>query len=353
LLHKNQTLDISIVICCYNSEKRLPETLYHLFSQVISKEILWEIIIVDNNSTDNTRHVALEEWRKYSTNTNFRIMDEPKAGLSYARAKGIAKAEGKYILFCDDDNWLDSNYVQQAVEIMESNPKIGMLGGKGTAISDIKLPYWFEKYQSCYAVGSQNNFSGDITSNKGAVYGAGCILRKEIWNKIKNSNVHFLLTDRKGNKITSGGDSEMCYLIAASGYQIHYANKLIFKHFIDPSRLTIQYLKKFYQGQATSFEIICSYKSWISRCKNVRGYRRTGIDLISSFFQSIFLLLIPSFIRRLSHSTELRFTYHKHRMIQIFKEYKTYPEIHVQVERNIKIASSVKHELAMSEYIGK
>jgi hypothetical protein len=40
-------------------------------------------------------------------------------------------------------------------------------------------------------------------------------------------------------------------------------------------------------------------------------------------------------------------------MIQIFKEYKTYPEIHVQVERNIKIASSVKHELAMSEYIGK
>src|SRR4051794_7116729 len=98
---------ISIIICCYNSSKRLPATLKHIAQQKMRSNILWEVIVVDNNSADDTKEVAVREWRKYNLSVPFKVVTEQKQGLIHAREKGYAEAAYQLLLFCDDDNWLD------------------------------------------------------------------------------------------------------------------------------------------------------------------------------------------------------------------------------------------------------
>ncbi len=113
---------VSVVICCYNSAKLLPVTLEHLSRQKTRSYVDWEVVIVNNASTDNTSEVAAMEWKKYpDCKGSLKIAYQPIPGLAAAREKGIEESKYEYIVFCDDDNWLDENFVQNVVRLMRSN----------------------------------------------------------------------------------------------------------------------------------------------------------------------------------------------------------------------------------------
>src|SRR5688500_17791752 len=97
------TEGLSVVICCYNSAERLPQTLRHLAIQKYSPGLNWEVIIVDNNSLDATADVARKEWAQYSTRVPLKVVTERDPGLSAARSKGVSSASFEFIVFCDDD----------------------------------------------------------------------------------------------------------------------------------------------------------------------------------------------------------------------------------------------------------
>ncbi len=82
------TKGVSIIICCYNSAHRLPKTLAHLKTQVVSQIIPWEVIVVDNASTDGTDQVAKTQWGELP-GVPFRVVNEPRPGLSNARNLGV------------------------------------------------------------------------------------------------------------------------------------------------------------------------------------------------------------------------------------------------------------------------
>ncbi len=241
---------VSIVVCCYNSADRLPETLEHIAHQKVEDCILWEVIIVNNHSSDNTVEVARNLWDTYGCTAPFRIVDEPKSGLSHAREKGFAEALYQYVLFCDDDNWLDQNYVQIASEIMSANPQVGVLGGQGEAVCAVEPPEWFEKYKSIYAVGKQAEKSEDVTDSRGYVYGAGTVVNRAAWSVLKRKGFQYFLTDRKNKSLSSGGDSEFCAAARLVGFRIFYAETLKFKHFIPEERLCWNYCRKMFKGFA-------------------------------------------------------------------------------------------------------
>lgn len=102
---------ISIVICCYNSAKRLPKTLFHLSKQKLESGAEVEIIVVDNASTKNTFDVSKTEWGKYSSKAIFRNMKQPISGQTAALEMGVNAALYNYILPVDDDNWLDESFL--------------------------------------------------------------------------------------------------------------------------------------------------------------------------------------------------------------------------------------------------
>ena len=248
-------MDISIIICCYNSEYRIKSTLEHLACQNIGF-LGCELILVDNNCQDNTVKIALSVWEDCNNPFTLRIEEQKEPGLSHARRKGIYTAKGEIIIFCDDDNWLEKDYIKNAFEIMKSNSKIGVLSGQSRAVSDIEIPTWFYSHYSYYACGVLAMQSGDVTSRMW-VWGAGMVLRRELIMKIYSLFSH-KLTGRKGQDLSSGEDVEICLWHILSGYKLWYASELSIKHYMSNFRLDSKMAVKQFKEQLQSSKLLNS-----------------------------------------------------------------------------------------------
>lgn len=102
---------VSIVIPAYNEEKCIESTLFSLLRSEQETNINYEVILVDNNSTDNTVNVAL----KYKNGLNLRIIKERVQGRGAARARGFKEAEGEIILSADADTILFKGWIEKLV----------------------------------------------------------------------------------------------------------------------------------------------------------------------------------------------------------------------------------------------
>ncbi len=262
---------ISIIVCCYNSAARIPATLKHLSLQHTAPNLDWEIILVDNASTDNTQQTAKEAWEKLGTNVDFKIVEQPKKGLANAREMGVEKAKYDVLIFCDDDNWFEKDYVQNAFTIMKSNEQIGALGGNGIAISDEPLPAWFEKNKFCYASFPQADKEGDLIDPVSTLYGAGLVVSREALELLSNKKFKPLLTDRVGSMLTSGGDTELCYAIRLVGYKLWYSETLKFSHYLPSSRLSEAYLCKLVSAMSYCSGMLIIY-GYVLNEKHINGF---------------------------------------------------------------------------------
>ncbi|KAA5548315.1 glycosyltransferase [Adhaeribacter rhizoryzae] len=262
-------LGISVVICCYNSSSRLPQTLKHLAKQKITKPNLqWEILVIDNASTDNTALVARNEWEKYKNNAPLFIIPQPIPGTGPARDLGIEKANFEFILFCDDDNWLAENYVELAYEIMISNPHISALGGHANDICEITPPVWFESLKSAYAIGGQGPVKhGEISKIRGFIYTAGGVFRKSVLKDIEKKGFIKILTGRTGKNLNPGEDVELCYALILTGNKIYYDERMQFQHFLPKGRLSWAYYKKMKKGFGNTYPFLMPYKLLINKQK--------------------------------------------------------------------------------------
>lgn len=234
---------ISVVICCYNSAARLPETLKHLARQFLPDSILWEVIIVvDKASTDNTPVVAARVWQDEGAPAPLRLMEEARPGKSFALETGFAAARYGFLTIVDDDNWLHPYYLKRAFHLLHQHPDIGILGGKITASLEVEPPEWFQQFQLIYAVGAQGKVSGDITAYKPHVAGAGMVVRKSGYERLKQGGFHPMLTGGRRGNLTPGEDVELCYALVLAGYRIWYDEELRLTHFMPSGRLTQNHL---------------------------------------------------------------------------------------------------------------
>ncbi|RYE14590.1 MAG: glycosyltransferase family 2 protein [Sphingobacteriaceae bacterium] len=251
-------LGLSIIICCYNSAIRLPDTLRHLAAQLpIAAD--WEVVVVDNNSTDNTAEVAYNIWQQLGAPVSMVVVTEPKPGLVYARERGLAASTYDLILFCDDDNWLDKKYISTAWQLM-TDKSIGVLGGLSLAVADVPLPNWFSEVEQSYACGPQATLDGDVSEARLYIAGAGMVTRREIYDKLKRLKFSSQLVGRTGSSLASGEDVEFSVVAAIMGYRLVYSSKLILQHYMDSKRLTWDYLVKLTKGHGESSYILSLYK---------------------------------------------------------------------------------------------
>lgn len=240
---------VSIVICCYNSSKLLPETIRHISLLKIPAGISCEIIVVDNNSNDNTSETAEELLKKYiSGNVTYKILIQPVQGLSAARKMGFENSAYEYIIFCDDDNWLNADYVEILINTMSKSEKIGAVGGESTAVTDELFPKWFQEFSQSYSAGKQSESDGVIAGIQSALWGAGMAVRRSALSELYSKGFRSILSDRKKNVLSSGGDIELCYALRLAGWEIWYESSLKIRHFIPGHRLKWEYLRKLSRG---------------------------------------------------------------------------------------------------------
>jgi glycosyltransferase involved in cell wall biosynthesis len=285
---------ISIILCGYNSSRLLPETLKHLAHLKLPEGYPVELVLVDNASTDETGKVAAELWQKYKTPFPIYIHHEEQPGLMFARKKGLQESKYAFILFVDDDNWPDENYLLEMVSVFMQYPNAAAIGGANEAVFETSEPEWFHRFEHSYAVGQPAKEFGE--PDEIGLFGAGLCLRREAYDDLVNNGFRSRLVGRTGKDLSSGEDYELCKALKIAGWDILFSPQLKLKHFITTSRLNWEYLKKLNRGISQSIIWFLAYEYWIAKVKNPAT--KTP-DIRFSWFYLLLKKMMKSFILKL------------------------------------------------------
>ena len=253
---------VSVVICCFNSSKRIPATLEHL-QKIKTSGIPWEVVLVDNNSEDDTTEKALSIWN-INPVTRLKIVSEKNRGLINARITGVKSASYDIISFIDDDNWIESQWIDKVYDLLNNDQSMAACGGSSEAVFEINPPAWFTDFSFYYAVGKQQEESGYVSLQKGYLWGAGLTIKKKAWNYLFENGFNNLLKGRTGKSLTAGEDSEICFALILSGWKLWYEDSLKLQHYIPAVRLNVPYLMKIYEGFGKAAVVLSLYISFIN-----------------------------------------------------------------------------------------
>ncbi len=267
-MHRPQP-GLSIVVCCYNSSSRLPRTLAYLMAQEVTGGWPWEVIVVDNASTDDTAAVARQCWQNHSV--PLRIIHQPRPGLKYARELGLLEASYAFVSFVDDDNWLANDWVDNATQFLADHPDAAAVGGLSTPAFERDAPDWFSGCQVLYAISPGDWAAGERTAST-PLWGAGLTIRKSAWfDIVSGDDSPFLTIGRLDGSMAGGEDSELCYRLLLAGWKLWYEPRLRFQHYMPQGRLTWSYARRLYQGAGQASAILAPYEAiWSSEDSSVR-----------------------------------------------------------------------------------
>jgi glycosyltransferase involved in cell wall biosynthesis len=222
---------LSIIIVCHNGASRLPTTLAHLKMQE-SPKVPWELVVIDNASTDQTSKVALSCWKNGPA--PIRVITEPRLGVRFARERGMTEAKYPLLGFVDDDNWVTSNWVRTASEIMSSDSSLGAVGSIREAECEVRSRPWFDNYHPVYAVLTESEFD-QMEEPPTFLPTAGLCLRKAAWEGLVDNGFHFLLSGTVGGKLRGGEDTELTLALHLAGWRLRIDRRLRLRHLCRPS----------------------------------------------------------------------------------------------------------------------
>lgn len=194
--------------------------------------------------------------------SNFECCLELRFVKTFALKLGFKFCAGKYLVTCDDDNYLYSDYLIKTEAILSQDPQIGVIGGYGVIKSDNDIDDWVYSFQRYYACGAQHYQEGEIT-HTGSIWGAGMIFDAVQFRKFLKAGFKNILTCRKGTELTSGGDIEYCRWFLLAGKKLWYSHDLKYEHFIPSSRLSVNYIKRLENSFEQVSETIYKYDALI------------------------------------------------------------------------------------------
>lgn len=308
-------LDFTVAIPTYNGAERLPQVLEKVRSQIQTESLKWEVIVIDNNSSDNTEEIIENYQETWPRSIPLKYVLESEQGAAFARLRAVKEAKGEYIAFLDDDNWPEPNWLISAYSFCKEHPQAGAIGGQIHANYEIPPPENFKPIEPFLAIrehGSQP-FRFDA-ANLRLPPAASLIVRKQAWQESVPPRPS--LTGKLPGLLIQGDDYEPLLYLHKHGWEIWYNPEMHTYHQIPKWRLEKDYLLKLAQGcgLATCKLLMINAKPWqkpwiIARttlgnsCRMLRhlwkykGQLKT--DLISTFeyqfywasLNSIFLLL--------------------------------------------------------------
>lgn len=256
-------IELSVVICSYNRAPYIPAVLESLGKQTLAVE-KYEIILVDNNSKDNTKELA-DQFEAANPHLNYRYVLETEAGLSCARNRGIREAVGRYVSFIDDDGIAEPEYAEEMVRAFEQNPNFESLGGKVLPIfPQGKDPVWMSKY--IQGIVSKVDYGEQQSQFFEGKYPVGCNMgfRREVFDTIGLFN-----TDLEKRS----DDKYIFNQIRRHSMRILYAPKVVVHHNMEQYRIEKPY--------------IVQLSREIGHAEKLR-LKEEGSGLMSTFFQYLF-----------------------------------------------------------------
>ncbi len=312
----------SIIICCYNAAKRLPATLEYL-SKLDIFDIDCELIVVDNNSNDNTLEVVNNCWKSFNKPFELKYLKQPQPGKTNAWNLGVKNAKGEYVVMCDDDNWLPENYFKKIATIFNQNEKIAMVGVKSIGVFEEELPDWFASISGFWAIGSQYSHSGYITNEHKKLWGAGVIFKREALNHLESFGYKQKFSGIKKEGMAE--DHELFILLRLIGYEMYYCDEIEIKHFMPKGRITWNnYLQTTKLAGLNSWKFD-SYEKVVSKKTGLKNYLQSGA--LYQVYLGVLMLVknrtrIVTFLKKpqVGSSDEIVYNYYlRYRIIGLLK----------------------------------
>ena len=238
---------ISTIICTHNRAKYLTKAIQSLVDQRTPKD-KYEIIVVDNCSTDSTK----EAVEQFTSKCNIRYIYEPTLGLSYARNTGWRNARGKYSAYLDDDAIACPVWLDKILEVFETvTPVPGCVGGKTLPLWEALRPKWLsDELITCLTVIDWFDTPQVITNlNQKWLVGANIAFPTDVLRQV-GGFVSGL--DRVGKNLLSGGDVFLEKQIKKAGYTCFYHPEITVSHLVPKSRLEKRWFVRRYYSQGLS-----------------------------------------------------------------------------------------------------
>jgi len=231
---------LTAIICTYNRAKYIGALLESIAANDLSKSE-YEVLLVDNNCTDNTRAIC-EAFTKAHQDVNFRYVTEPEQGLSAARNKGIKEAKGDVIVYIDDDALVDAHYLRDYAEWFAAHPETMACGGPIEPLYEAEEPAWMTPYTKALLTAWMDYGDKVREYPKGRYPGGGnAAYRKEVFDKVGLFNTAL---GRKGGNLMGSEEKDIFDKMHASGMQVLYLPGPVLHHCIPQAKLEKDYFDR-------------------------------------------------------------------------------------------------------------
>lgn len=254
---------VSIIIPTYNRARMLPITLDSFIALDYPHDRL-EIIVANNNSTDETKQV-LEGY--CSRHSHFKSILEPRQGVHYARNSAARAARGEILYFTDDDMIADRQLLSELVKVFDLDPMIGSATGRIIGKFDVPPPEWVTRHLINYylSLTELDRPEHVIVSPDDLVFSCHQAIRREPFFQCGGFN-----PENTAGVWIGDGETGLGIKLKQSGYKFAYTPKSIIYHMIPQSRTTLSYLIKRLgnQGNCDSYT---EYRRHRSRKQLLKG----------------------------------------------------------------------------------
>ncbi|MEM6256581.1 MAG: hormogonium polysaccharide biosynthesis glycosyltransferase HpsE [Cyanobacteria bacterium P01_D01_bin.156] len=241
------TFDFTLAIPTYNGACRLPELLDSLLGQCLPEDFRWQVIVVDNNSTDQTAALVREYQARWQGRDGLVYVLEQEQGAAFARQKAMDVAQSELVGFLDDDVIPARDWVMSAYRFGLENPNIGAYGGKISGRFEVPPPEEFVRIQSFLALRNRGScphrYNPKFLSMPPS---AALVVRRKPW--LENVPPKPSLGGRTRHSMMQGDDYEPLIYIYKAGWEIWYNPEMHVEHKIPASRLEKNYLLALSRG---------------------------------------------------------------------------------------------------------
>ena len=231
---------LSVILCTYNRDKYIYNVLKSIAENSYERS-KYEIVLVNNNSTDNTEEECLRFQADYP-DISFHYCIERQQGLSHARNCGIRQSLGDLLVYVDDDATVNKDYLQTYADFFDGNPNAVAAGGPILPVYETQEPSWMSHYTRALITGklymgdkekefSHNSFPG----------GGNACYRKTVFDQVGLFNVEL---GRKGNSLIGAEEKDLFDKMTTLGMKFYYLPTAILYHIIPAHKLTKDYFDK-------------------------------------------------------------------------------------------------------------
>lgn len=257
--------DISVVICTHNRDIFLRACIDSLIGQSLPME-RYEIIVVDNGSTDTTAQLC----QAYCEVENFNYIQEPILGLSQARNRGLQEARAEFIGYIDDDAEAQPHWLERALESFMSAPVPDWVGGLVTLVWEVDQPAWLsEEYYGALGWVDWGEVPRWLDPESEWLVGCNSLFRRKTLEKFGGFDTRL---GRKKDLLLSGEEVQLHHKIRAAGGSFFYHPEVHVRHRVTRERTTPEYFyRRYYWGGITDYVMARTLQGVPSQIATGRG----------------------------------------------------------------------------------